>query len=245
MRRGASDFITKPFSLIELLKSVEITLARAAMEKENEGLRKELSAGRDEELVGESPSMRALIERARSAARSSASILITGGTGTGKSLLARKIHDWSERSSDPFVAISCAALPSELVESELFGHEKGAFTGAVSTRKGRFGLAANGTLFLDEIGELPLTLQPKLLRVLQSGEFEPIGSKGTMVSNARIITATNCDLQAAIAKREFREDLYFRLNVVALKMPTLRERAGDIELLTDRFLHYLREPTGS
>ncbi len=188
------------------------------------------------EIVGDSAAIQKVKELIQQVANTPASVLIYGESGTGKELIARNIHAASKRSSYPFVAINCAAIPADLLESELFGHEKGAFTGAAAVREGRFELANNGTIFLDEIGDMPLSMQVKLLRVLQEKSFERVGSNKTLQTNVRIIAATNQDLAQRIATQQFREDLYYRLNVFPMQVPALRERKTDIPLLIGHFL---------
>lgn len=191
-------------------------------------------------LLGESRAMRALRELVTQVAPSEASVLIQGETGTGKELVAWSIHQASDRSSGPFVPVNCGAIPAELLESELFGHEKGAFTGAISTRQGRFELASGGTLFLDEIGDMPLDMQVKLLRVLQERTFERVGSTSTLQANVRVIAATHQNLEALVAEKKFREDLFYRLDVFPIETPALRNRATDIGLLIAHQIEALR-----
>jgi len=195
-------------------------------------------------LVGESPAIQNIFNTIEKVSQTDSTVLITGESGTGKELVARAIHDNSPRASRPMVIVNCGAIPAELLEAELFGHMKGAFTGATQTRQGRFELAHGGTLFLDEVAELPLNLQVKLLRVLQTRQFEPVGSSKTIEVDVRIIAATNRDLDDAVAKKEFREDLYYRLNVIPLKIPSLRERKSDIEMLVKHFIAQFNEVTG-
>lgn len=215
----------------------EVEALRGLVEEEKLYLQEEIKADHDfENIVGTSQALRAALSRVERVAPTGAAVLLLGETGTGKELLAHAIHERSARSSRALIKINCAALPSTLIESELFGHTKGAFTGAISAKKGRFELADGGTLFLDEIGDLDLELQAKLLRVLQSGEFERVGSTETVVSDVRIIAATHRDLQKLVLGGEFREDLYHRLNAVPITVPPLRERRGDISLLTWHFL---------
>jgi formate hydrogenlyase transcriptional activator len=183
------------------------------------------------EIIGTSSTLKSVLNQVEIVATTDATVLIFGETGTGKELIARSIHDLSARSAQPFVKVNCAAIPRELLESELFGHEKGAFTGAIGRRIGRFELAHQGTLFLDEIGEIPLELQPKLLRVLQGQEFERLGSAQTIKVDVRLVAATNRDLAQMVQEQKFRDDLYYRLNVFPITVPPLRERAGDIQLL--------------
>ncbi len=195
-------------------------------------------------LVGESPAIQKIYNTIEKVSQTDSTVLIMGESGTGKELVARAIHENSSRSAQPLITINCGAIPSELLEAELFGHVKGAFTGAVQNRQGRFEMAHGGTLFLDEVGELPLHLQVKLLRVLQTQQFEPVGSSKTMDVNVRIIAATNRDLDEAVKNREFREDLYYRLNVIPMKIPALRERKPDIELLLGHFIARFNKMTG-
>ncbi|MFH1070179.1 MAG: sigma-54 dependent transcriptional regulator [Candidatus Glassbacteria bacterium] len=239
MKAGVADFLTKPFSPDELTVKVQKVLeARTAaiesrrLAAENELLRTAVEdAGGAGSLVGESTAMREVFSLIEQVAPTDSSVLITGESGTGKELVARAIHERSLRRDRPFVKVACAALSESLLESELFGHEKGAFTGSVKTRRGRFELADGGTLFLDEIGEVSPTVQVKLLRVLQEREFERVGGEQTVSVNVRLVSATNRDLRAQVEKGAFREDLYYRLHVVPIHLPPLRERAGDIEIL--------------
>jgi transcriptional regulator with GAF, ATPase, and Fis domain len=198
-------------------------------------------------IIGNSRRMQAVLDELRQVAATESTVLILGETGTGKELIARAVHENSPRRAGPMVAINCAAIPANLIESELFGHERGAFTGATRRREGRFAMASGGTLFLDEIGELPLDLQAKLLRVLQEGEFEPVGSSTTQRMNARVLAATHRNLTDAVAQGRFREDLFYRLHVLPLHLPPLRERAGDIPALVasfaERFARQLGKPT--
>jgi len=238
MKKGAYDFITKPLQRIQVLKSVHQALERRRLLNENMGLKEELRARAGTELremVGKSPAMRELIEISNQAARSRANVLIEGESGTGKGVLAEYLHRLSD-SQGVLVKINCTAIPENLLEAELFGYEVGAFTGAQKRKKGRVELAHGGTLFLDEIGIAPLTFQTKLLRFLQEGEFERLGSNETLKIETRVISATNADLKSAIAQGSFREDLYYRLNVIHFKVPALRERTQDIPLLAQKFL---------
>jgi DNA-binding NtrC family response regulator len=236
VQRGAYDLFQKPFSVNE----VEIIVRRAAqhykLESENAKLRDELNrAGGWQEVVGSNPRLQRIFAQAREVAVTSATVLITGESGTGKEVLARAVHRASARAEGPFIACSIAALPENLVESELFGHEKGAFTGAATRRQGRFELADGGTLFLDEIGELTPSMQVKLLRVLQERQFERLGGKEQLSVDIRVIAATNRNLEQMVEQGTFRADLYYRLNVVSLELPPLRERADDIPLLAAHF----------
>jgi two-component system NtrC family response regulator len=237
MRAGAYDFLAKPVDLDRLEALVEKALERVRLARENRSLREVVkSSDAFAELVGESENMRQVKELAVKVAPSKASVLILGESGTGKEVLARAIHRSSERRGKPFMVINCAAMPETLVESELFGHQKGAFTGATADKQGRFELADGGTLFLDEIGDIPLPVQVKLLNVLQSGQFQRVGGTKTIEVDVRLITATHRDLEKAIGEGTFREDLYYRLNVVSVTMPPLRDRPGDIPLLVDHFI---------
>jgi two-component system response regulator AtoC len=238
MKMGAYDFLMKPFSP----EQVELVLDRASewinMRAQNAYLREELGwqLPRGRQMVGRSPSMRKMMTQIERVARASATVLITGESGTGKELVALAIHSLSERRDKPFIRMSCAAVPSTLMDSELFGHEKGAFTSAVSRRLGRFELADGGTLLLDEIGELELALQAKLLRVLQEREFERIGGTRTIRTDCRVIASTNRNLAECVKNGTFREDLFYRLNVLPIQSPPLRERTEDIPLLAEHFL---------
>jgi len=233
---GAYDFLEKPIQ-IEVLK---VVLQRAnyllRLERENRTLKKQEDQSDFEALIGTSAPMQKVFEIVRRVAKSDISVLVTGESGTGKELIARALHQQSDRSRGAFVVINCGAIPENLLESELFGHEKGAFTGAHIRRKGRIESADNGTLFLDEIGELPTALQVKLLRVLQERCIERIGGRESINIDARIVAATNIDLAQAMAQGRFREDLYYRLNTITVQIPPLKDRGGDIILLADRFL---------
>jgi DNA-binding NtrC family response regulator len=237
MKRGAADYLAKPVDLDELEVLVARTLERRALVSENRALREELeSRHRLSGLETASARMAAAINLAARAAASRATILIRGESGTGKELLARAVHHASPRARGPLVAVNVAALPETLLESELFGHERGAFTGAERERRGRFELAHGGTLFLDEVGDLPRSTQVKLLRVLQEQSFERLGGTRTLQVDARVIAATHRDLEAMARAGEFRDDLYYRLNVVSIELPPLRQRREDIPLLVDQFL---------
>jgi two-component system NtrC family response regulator len=237
MKRGAADYLTKPVDLDELEVVVGRVLERRALESENEALREQLQERyRLEGLETVSPRMAQAINLVARAATSRATVLLRGESGTGKELLARAVHLASPRHARAFVAVNVGALPETLVESELFGHERGAFTGADKERRGRFELADGGTLFLDEIGDLPRGAQAKLLRALQEQAFERVGGSRTLHVDVRVIAATHRDLEAMMRAGEFREDLYYRLNVVSVELPPLRERREDIPLLADHFL---------
>ncbi len=245
MREGAFDFIQKPVQRDPLLRSVAKALELRRLAEENRRLRHWVDGYLSfEGLVAQAPSMQRLLAQARQVASSQAPILLLGETGSGKEVLARALHHASPRGDGPFIAINCAAIPADLLESELFGHAKGAFTGAVTDKTGRIQAAEGGTLFLDEIGDLPLALQPKLLRVLQERTVEPVGkNQGTPV-DFRLICATHRDLAARVAQGQFREDLFYRLNVVPLKLPPLRERRADIPALFLRLCHKACELEG-
>jgi two-component system response regulator HydG len=240
MREGAYDFITKPLKRAHVVRVVEKALEKQSLLVENRTLKAQLAAARRRPIVGQSLAMRRTLEVVEQAAPSAATVLLLGESGTGKELLARRIHEQSPRAGGPFVPVNCAAIPEGILEGELFGYEKGAFTGAVARRDGRFASADGGTLFLDEIGEIPPSIQVKLLRVLQEGEIERLGGK-TQRIDLRLVAATNRDLKRAVAEGRFREDLYYRLNVIALTVPPLRDRREDVPLLVDHFLGRFRE----
>lgn len=236
-QKGAYHFLTKPFSLEELMSVVDKALAHKTLQSENKQLRQELTHRYGfSQIIGESDGIKNCLSLVERVAGTDSTIMITGESGTGKELVARAIHYNSNRAKAPFVAINCGAIPSELLESELFGHVKGAFTGAIANRAGRFEMADEGTLFLDEIGDLEPSLQVKILRALQEKSFEPVGSTKTVHVNVRVITATNVDLEKAVENGQFREDLYYRLNVIPVQIPALRERRTDVPLLLSHFL---------
>jgi DNA-binding NtrC family response regulator len=235
MRDGAYDFVEKPLKRMTIVKSVRKAAERQRLVAENRSLKNEIKLLTRREIVGSSPAWRRVIDVATQAAPSQATVLVLGESGTGKELLARYIHEKSSRAKGPFVAVNCAAIPETILESELFGHERGAFTGAIARKDGRFAKATAGTLFLDEIGELSPAVQVKLLRVLQEGEYEPLGGN-TVRADVRIVAATNRDLLAEVGAGRFREDLYYRLNVIAVTAPPLRSRREDVPLLVDHFL---------
>jgi two-component system response regulator AtoC len=239
LKLGATDYITKPFDQDDLKR----TIAKALRVEELNSLELKAESGRFD-IIGRVPSMRKIFDLIEKVAASPTTVLITGESGTGKELVARALHDQSERASGPFIAVNCGAVPENLFESELFGHEKGAFTGASAQRKGRFELADGGTLFLDEVGELPTDLQVKLLRVLQDQRFERVGGQKAVEVSVRTVAATNRDLKAMVAEGRFRQDLYYRLNVIPIHLPPLRERAGDIPLLVEHFLARFNERLG-
>jgi DNA-binding NtrC family response regulator len=243
-RLGAEGFITKPFQFEELLHVLQTAVERRRLRAENAYLREQLR-GRHRlgGIIGQSPVVLRLIDLIETVATTASTVLITGETGTGKELAARAIHDASPRRMQRFVAINCSAIPETLLEAELFGHVRGAFTGAIANRQGRVEQAHRGTLFLDEVGTMSPALQVKLLRVLQSREFERVGDSQTVKVDVRVIAATNSDLQQMVADGTFREDLYYRLNVIPVHVPPLRERRGDIPLLAQHFLDRLSQET--
>jgi len=237
MKAGASEYLTKPFDVEELKLTVDKALKLSKLERRVDYLQGEIDRNYDTSgIVGESQSMKDVLETVARVAPSDANVMIYGESGTGKELIARALHEQSNRRQNPFIQLSCAALPETLLESELFGYERGAFTGAADSKPGRFELADTGTLFLDEIGDISLTVQVKLLRVLEQMSFERLGGSKTINVDVRLIGATNRDLPAIIKSGEFREDLYYRLNVIPINLPPLRERRGDIKLLARHFL---------
>ncbi len=236
MKAGAHDYITKPFNRDELKLTVRKALQFSGLAQENKRLKSELSDKSDfRTMIGTSKEMEKVFDVIRKVSDTEASVLITGESGTGKELVARSIHANSSRRDAPFVAINCSAIPRDLLESELFGHVKGAFTGAIRDKVGKFQLAEGGTLFLDEVGDLPLELQPKLLRALQEREVEPVGGTKTEKLDVRVLSATNLDIDKATADGTFREDLYYRLSVIPIHLPPLRERRKDIPVLIRYF----------
>jgi two-component system, NtrC family, nitrogen regulation response regulator NtrX len=243
MRRGALDFFSKPVDRDRVLVSVKNALARRSLEERV----KDLSARErrfGDEMLGDSPAMRRLREEIAKVAPTQARVLILGESGTGKELIAQEIHRQSKRAAGPFVKVNCAAIPSELIESELFGHEKGSFSGAASRRRGQFEVAHGGTLFLDEIGDMSLPAQAKVLRALQTGEVTRVGSEPAFTVDVRVLAATNKDLEAEVREGNFREDLFFRLNVVPLRAPPLRDRLEDVPALAERFLQLAMRDNG-
>ncbi|HEY6842781.1 MAG TPA: sigma-54 dependent transcriptional regulator [Thermoanaerobaculia bacterium] len=242
-RLGAYDFLEKPLSLERVLLTVNHALSDRKLRDQVRDLRRSLSL--DELLIGESDVMKALEEHVRSAAASNSRVLITGENGSGKEIVARALHRWSHRAEQPFVDVNCAAIPEELIESELFGHRKGAFTGAIDERKGKFELADAGTLFLDEVGDMSMRTQAKVLRVLQEQTFQKVGGQQPIIVDVRVIAATNKNLAAEIERGTFRDDLYYRLNVIPIDGPPLRTRGNDIILLAEHFLRRFAAETGS
>jgi two-component system, NtrC family, response regulator HydG len=236
IKEGAYDFITKPVKKVQLLHAVEKASERQYLSRENKELRSQLSQSGTRRFVYASAEMRNIARMIEQVAPSTATVLITGDSGTGKEVIADAIHSASPRRGKPLIKVSCAALPETLLEAELFGYEKGAFTGANARKEGRFELANGGTLFLDEIGEITPAVQVKLLRVLQDQKFERLGGTRTIDADVRILAATNKDLQKEVEERRFREDLFYRLNVISLRIPSLRERKDDIQLLAMHFL---------
>jgi two-component system response regulator HydG len=246
IRAGASDFLTKPFRIEELVIALERALSQRTLRVEVKRLQRIVAeTQRFDEILGASSSMRKVYDRVSRVAESEASaVLITGESGTGKELVARALHRRSRRSAGPFVGINCAAMPEPLLESELFGHVRGAFTDAKSAKKGLFVEANSGTLFLDEVGELPLTVQPKLLRALETRTVRPVGGTAEIPFDVNLVTATNRDLETAVAERRFREDLFYRINVVRLDLPPLRARGSDALLLAQHFLERFAARSG-
>jgi DNA-binding NtrC family response regulator len=237
IKKGAFDFIEKPLDLNRLLITIRNAMDKSSLVTETKILKKKVS--KKYEIVGKSDAIRKVIEMADRVARTDARILITGSNGTGKELIARRIHEMSLRSAGPFVEVNCAAIPSELIESELFGHEKGSFTSAIKQRKGKFEQASGGTLFLDEIGDMSLSAQAKVLRALQENIISRVGGDGTIRVDVRVVAASNKNLSEEIEKGNFREDLYHRLSVILIRVPTLNERLEDIPLLASHFIQQI------
>jgi DNA-binding NtrC family response regulator len=237
IKRGATDFVTKPFQFDELLHALNSALEKRRLKAENAYLRSQLQERyKFEGLIGRSPAMRALFQLLETVSASASTILVTGETGTGKEVVARAIHHNSPRRAQRFVALNCGAIPETLLEAELFGHVRGAFTGAIGTRQGRLEQAHKGTLFMDEVGTMSAAMQMKLLRVVQEREFERIGDTHTIKVDVRVVAATNSDLHKMVAEGTFREDLFYRLNIIPIHLPPLRERKEDIPLLVQHFL---------
>lgn len=246
IRAGAYDFVTKPIEMDMLTLTLERAIRHRQLQEKVKLLSEAVALSqRFEDILGESPVMQELFDQLSRIADSESAVLVTGESGTGKELVARAIHQRSRRSDKPFVAVNCAAISDTLLESELFGHAKGAFTDASSERKGLFLQAEGGTLLLDEIGEMPLAMQPKLLRTLEENKVRPVGGDGEISFNARIITATNRDLDTAVVEKRFREDLFFRINVIQLQLPPLRSRGTDILLLAQHFVELFANRSGN
>ena len=244
LKRGAYDFIQKPLDLNRVLVSTRNANKHDALVKETKTLKKKLNKVLGSNIIGQSKSILEIIKMIDTVAPTDARVLITGGNGSGKELVARQLHEKSNRAAQPFIEVNCAAIPSELIESELFGHEKGAFTSAIKTKPGKFELADNGTLFLDEIGDMSLSAQAKVLRALQENKITRVGGERDMKVNVRILAATNKDLKKEIAAGNFREDLYHRLSVIVIKVPSLNERKDDLPLLAEHFLQQIADECG-
>lgn len=243
MKKGAYDYISKPPDLNRLITTVRRALDRSSLVKENKTLKKKISKGF--QMIGESEALEQIKSMIEKVAPTDARVLITGPNGTGKELVAHWLHQKSERNKQPLIEVNCAAIPSELIESELFGHKKGAFTSAVKDRKGKFEQANGGTLFLDEIGDMSLSAQAKVLRALQEGKITPVGGDKEVKVNVRVLAATNKNLPEEIKEGRFREDLYHRLSVIVIKVPSLNERKEDISLLTVHFANKIAEEHGN
>ena len=244
LKKGAYDFIQKPLDLNRVLVTLRNVLEREVLVETTKVLAKKVHTSQSHQMVGESEGIQQIQHMVDTVAPTEARVLITGANGSGKELVARQVHNHSQRADGPFVEVNCAAIPSELIESELFGHEKGAFTSAVSQRKGKFEQAQGGTLFLDEVGDMSASAQAKVLRALQENKISRVGSDKDIQVDVRVVAATNKDLKAAIAAGEFREDLYHRLAVVPIHVPSLAERASDIPLLVAHFLDVLCAQSG-
>lgn len=243
VKKGAFDFLQKPFDLGRLEITLRNALDKTTLIRETKNLRKKIS--RKFEMIGESEAVKHMLDMIDKVAPTDARVLITGPNGSGKELVAKSIHEKSKRSTGPMVEVNCAAIPSELIESELFGHEKGSFTSAIKQRIGKFELAEGGTLFLDEIGDMSLSAQAKVLRALQEHKITRVGGDKEITVNVRVVAATNKDLKNEIAENRFREDLYHRLSVIVIKVPSLNERKDDIGLLTEKFLEDIAEEHGA
>jgi len=244
IKLGAYDFFAKPFSLAEMEVVIRRALERRELKDELNRLKSALAAGNEPTIVGQSPVMRAVVDMVRRVAPLDSTVLITGESGAGKEVVADAIHALSKRAGAPFIKVNCAAIPENLLESELFGHEKGAFTGAVALKKGKFELAQNGTIMLDEIGDMPLFLQPKLLRAVEQKQIERVGGTRPIDIDIRIVAATNQDLQTLVAEKKFRADLFYRLSVAAIPLPPLRDRKEDLPLLVGHFLERINPRVG-
>jgi DNA-binding NtrC family response regulator len=244
IKMGAYDFIEKPLDLNRILVTLRNAMDRSSLEAETKTLRKKINLIKGSSIIGESGPVMAIKEMIEKVAPSDARVLITGPNGSGKELVAKQLHEQSQRNKAPFIEVNCAAIPSELIESELFGHEKGAFTSAIKQRQGKFEQADGGTLFLDEIGDMSASAQAKVLRALQENKINRVGGDKDIKVNVRILAATNKDLRKEIAEGNFREDLYHRLSVILIAVPSLNERAGDISLLADHFMHSICQEQG-
>jgi two-component system response regulator HydG len=244
MKEGAYDFVAKPLQRLALVTTLAKALEKRMLQVENRHLREQLAAIGEGEIIGRSDTMRALLDEVEQVAPSDATVLLTGESGTGKSRIAKLLHRMSRRRDARFVAVNCGAIPETLLESELFGYEKGAFTGAVGRKEGRFDLANGGTLFLDEITETQPTMQVRLLKVLQEGEYERVGGTETLKANVRVVAASNRDIRKEIAEGRFRNDLYYRLNVIQLHVPALRDHIEDVPLLAQHFLARFAQKNG-
>lgn len=242
IKKGAYDFIEKPLDLNRLLITIRNAMDKSSLVNETKKLRKKVD--QKYTIIGNSPAITQILDMTNKVAHTDARVMITGSNGTGKELVARRLHDLSNRATGPFIEVNCAAIPSELIESELFGHEKGAFTSAIKQRKGKFEQAEGGTLFLDEIGDMSLSAQAKVLRALQENMITRVGGEKPIEVNVRVITATNKDLQKEILAGNFREDLYHRLSVIMIRVPTLNERLDDIPLLANHFIEQICDEYG-
>jgi two-component system nitrogen regulation response regulator NtrX len=244
LKKGAYDFIQKPLDLNRILLSVRNASNQQALQKETKTLRKKINKSAGSSIVGESNAIMEIKKMIDTVAPTEARVLITGGNGSGKELVARQLHEKSERAQGPFIEVNCAAIPTELIESELFGHEKGSFTSAIKTRQGKFELADNGTLFLDEIGDMSMAAQAKVLRALQESKITRVGGDKDFKVNVRVFAATNKDLRKEIEAGNFREDLFHRLSVIVMRVPSLSERKEDIPMLAEHFLNLIAEEYG-
>jgi len=244
LKKGAFDFIQKPLDLNRILLTLKHAMDKDELEKETKRLRRKVHSTKSHPIIGESKAIKEILDMVETVSATDARVLITGGNGSGKELVARQLHNGSDRKANPFVEVNCAAIPSELIESELFGHEKGSFTSAIKQRKGKFELANGGTLFLDEVGDMGADAQAKVLRALQENKITRVGGDKDIKVDVRIVSATNKDLKAEIAKGLFREDLYHRLAVIPIHVPSLNDRREDIPILVKHFLELLADDHG-